>query len=173
MKAKYDLHTHSTASDGTLEPAELVRRAAQSDIQVLALTDHDTTAGVAEAAREAQALGIGFVPGVEISATWGSNGIHIVGLGVDPDCAILREGLDSMREYRLWRAQEIGRRLDENGISGAFEGASRLAGGGLIARPHFARYLIRSGNRPRYADCFQAISGSGETRLCFESLGES
>lgn len=155
MTVKYDLHTHSTASDGTLEPAELVRRAARSDIRVLALTDHDTTAGVAQAAREAQILGIEFVPGVEISATWGSTGIHVVGLGVDPDCAVLREGLDSMRAYRLWRAREIGRRLDASGISGAFEGASKLAGGGLIARPHFARYLIVQGIAPDMRTVFK------------------
>ncbi|MCP5407018.1 MAG: PHP domain-containing protein [Chromatiaceae bacterium] len=145
MKVNYDLHTHSTASDGTLAPAELVRQAAHSNIQVLALTDHDTTAGVAEAASAAQYHGIGFVPGVEISATWGSKGIHIVGLGIDPDCAILRQGLESIREYRLWRAREIGRKLDEKGISEAFEGARLLARGGLIARPHFARYLIAQG----------------------------
>jgi len=155
MRVKYDLHTHSTASDGTLEPAELVRRAALSDVRVLALTDHDTTAGVAEAAREAQSLGIGFVPGVEISATWGSTGIHIVGLGVDPECALLREGLDSMREYRLWRAREIGRKLDASGISGAFEGARKFAGGGLIARPHFARYLITQGIAPDMRTVFK------------------
>jgi len=107
MHLKYDLHTHSTASDGTLAPAELVRRAVQFDIQVLALTDHDTIAGVAEAAREAQIQGIGFVPGVEISATWSGCGVHIVGLGVDPDCAILNQGLDSMRAYRLWRARDF------------------------------------------------------------------
>jgi len=155
MRLNYDLHTHSTASDGTLEPEELVQRAAQSNIQVLALTDHDTTAGVAAAAKEAKLQGIGFVPGVEISATWSGGGIHIVGLGIDPDCALLREGLDSMREYRLWRAREIGRRLDESGISGAFEGARRLAGGEVIARPHFARYLIGQGVAPDMRTVFK------------------
>lgn len=155
MNVKYDLHTHSTASDGTLAPAELVRRAARSAIHVLALTDHDTTAGLAEAAREAHIQGIGFVPGVEISATWGSNGVHIVGLGVDPECTVLREGLNSIREYRLWRAREIGSKLADNGISGAFEGARRLAGGGLIARPHFARYLIEQGIAPDMRTVFK------------------
>jgi len=155
MHLKYDLHTHSTASDGTLAPAELVRRAVQFDIQVLALTDHDTIAGVADAAREAQIQGIGFVPGVEISATWSGCGVHIVGLGVDPDCAILNQGLDSMRAYRLWRAREIGRRLDSHGISGAYEGASELASGGLIARPHFARYLIAQGIAPDMRTVFK------------------
>ena len=155
MNVKYDLHTHSTASDGTLAPAELVRRAARSAIQVLALTDHDTTAGLAEAAREARLQGIGFVPGVEISVTWGSHGVHIVGLGVDPECAMLCKGLNSIHEYRLWRAREIGRKLAENGIVGAFEGAKTLAGGGLIARPHFARYLVVQGVAPDIRTVFK------------------
>lgn len=155
MKVGYDLHTHSTASDGTLEPAQLVRHAAESDIRMLALTDHDTTAGVAAAAREAKKLGIAFVPGVEISVTWGSNGIHILGLGIDPECTLLQQGLESLRDYRLWRAREIGRRLDERGIPGAYEGALRLAGQGLIARPHFARYLITRGMAPDMRTVFR------------------
>lgn len=155
MNVGYDLHTHSTASDGTLEPAQLVRHAAESDIRMLALTDHDTTAGVAEAAREAKKLGIAFVPGVEISVTWGSNGIHILGLGIDPECTLLQQGLESLRDYRLWRAREIGRRLDERGIPGAYEGALRLAGQGLIARPHFARYLITRGMAPDMRTVFR------------------
>lgn len=155
MNRIYDLHTHSTASDGTLTPAELVRRAAQSGIQVLALTDHDTTQGVAEAAVEAQLRGIILVPGVEISVTWAGCNIHVVGLGIDHNCPLLCERLESMRQYRIWRAQEIGRRLQQKGISGAFEGARMLAGSGLIARPHFARFLIAQGVAPDMRTVFK------------------
>jgi len=155
MSNIYDLHTHSTASDGTLTPTQLVQYAAQSGIRVLALTDHDTTKGIAEAATEADLQGICLVPGVEISVTWNGRGIHIVGLGIEPDSPLLCERLESICEYRLWRAQEIGRRLEQKGISGAFAGASALAGGGLIARPHFARYLIEQGIAPDMRTVFK------------------
>ena len=143
----HDLHSHSTASDGTLTPAELVRHAAAAGVDVLALTDHDLTDGLAEAHAAAREAGIGFVPGVEISAIWqGRQTVHIVGLGIDPQAAELSTGLARMREFRVWRAAEIARRLQRDArIEGALEGAQRLAGGGLIARTHFARFLVEQG----------------------------
>jgi predicted metal-dependent phosphoesterase TrpH len=151
----YDLHTHSTASDGTLAPAELVRKAAASGVDVLALTDHDTTAGLAEAFRAAADSGIRLVSGVEISVTWSAMTIHVVGLGFDPDKSALQRGLARLRDFRDWRAAEIGRRLEKAGISGAFEGARRYSSGRLIGRTHFARYLVEQGHAATVRDVFR------------------
>lgn len=141
----YDLHTHSTASDGTLTPTQLVERATAAGVKVLALTDHDTLDGIPEGMVEARRQGIRMVPGVEVSVTWGGRVIHVVGLGIDPDCEQLRAGLMSLREFRSWRAIEIARQLEKAGIPGAYEGAKALSGGHLIARTHFARFLVGQG----------------------------
>ena len=141
----HDLHCHSTASDGTLSPGALVRHAASVGVDVLALTDHDTTAGIAEAGREAAVQGLTLLPGVEISVSWRGATVHIVGLRVDPDDHALASGLARLRAFRDWRAQEIGRRLAEKGIPGAYEGARARSGGALIGRTHFARFLVARG----------------------------
>jgi predicted metal-dependent phosphoesterase TrpH len=145
MTCPIDLHAHSTASDGTLTPTQLVERAHAAGVRVLALTDHDTLAGLAEADAAAAHLGLGFVPGVEVSVTWQGSTVHIVGLGVDPDHPVLQRGLAGLREFRDWRAEEIGRRLAANGIEGAFERARDLSNGQLISRTHFARFLVERG----------------------------
>ncbi len=124
----HDLHTHSTASDGTLRPAALVARAAAVGIEVMALTDHDTLDGLAEAQVAAVELGLTLVPGVEISVSWGGRTIHILGLGIDPAAPELAAGLQRLRGFRGWRAQEIGRRLAAKGIEGAYAGALALSG---------------------------------------------
>lgn len=145
MKPTVDLHSHSTASDGTLSPADLVRRAAAAGVEVLALTDHDTTDGLDEAETAARAVGVCLVPGAELSVTWGGRTVHILGLGLDRDDPSLRQGLARLTEYRAWRAQEIGRRLAKQGIDGAYEGAKALSNGRLISRTHFARFLVARG----------------------------
>lgn len=155
MSLKFDLHTHSTASDGTLSPAELVARAAVAGIDALALTDHDTTAGVQEAAAEARRRGIWLIPGVEVSVTWESRVIHILGLGVDPQCETLQAGLGKLVNFRDWRAEEMGRRLEKEGIPGAFDGARSLSNGRLISRTHFARYLVEKGHVSSVRKVFQ------------------
>ncbi|WPL15393.1 Error-prone DNA polymerase [Thiorhodovibrio winogradskyi] len=140
-----DLHTHSTASDGTLTPTQLVRRAAAAQVPILALTDHDTLAGIAEAQGAAADCNLRLVPGVEISVTWQNQTVHILGLGVDPRNPTLNAGLEDLRGFRHWRAEEIGRRLDKAGYAGAFEGAKALSNGRLIGRTHFARFLVARG----------------------------
>jgi predicted metal-dependent phosphoesterase TrpH len=137
----YDLHTHSTASDGAYAPAELVRQAAQAGLAGLALTDHDSTAGVAEAQAAAAAAGIRLFPAAEISATWQGRTVHIVGLNLDPGSPQLQEGLARLQTVRDQRAREIGRRLDRHGIPGVFEAVAAAAGSGMITRTHFARHL--------------------------------
>jgi len=155
MSTIYDLHTHSTASDGTTSPKELVRDAAAQGISALALTDHDTTEGLAEAAAAALNQGIGFIPGVEISVSWNSHVVHVVGLGIDPACQALQDGLVKLREFRNWRAEEMGRRLEKVGITGAFEGAKAFSNGTLIGRCHFARFLVKHGHAENEKKVFQ------------------
>ncbi len=143
---RFDLHTHSTASDGTLAPAELVRRAASHGIEVLALTDHDEIAGLSEASAAAEDASIGFVPGIELSVSWGHQTVHVVGLGIDATTASLQAGIKRLRAFRQWRAEEIARRLAKKGIGGALEGAQRYARGNILSRTHFAHFLVEQGH---------------------------
>jgi predicted metal-dependent phosphoesterase TrpH len=145
MSSVYDLHSHSTASDGTLTPRALVQRAAVAQVRALALTDHDTTEGLEEAAHAAAGCALALIPGVELSVTWGGLTVHVVGLNLQPENAMLQQGLARLREFRDWRAGEIARRLAKKGIEGALEGATALSNGRLISRTHFARFLVQKG----------------------------
>ncbi|MCG6859751.1 MAG: PHP domain-containing protein [Chromatiaceae bacterium] len=155
MPEIYDLHTHSTASDGTLTPPELIALAAQKGVGVLALTDHDTLDGLDVAQRTADAVGLILRTGVEISVSWGGRTIHIIALGIDSRCEELRGGLARLSTYRRWRAEEIGRRLAKAGIEDAFEGAKAFSNGRLIGRTHFARFLVRKGYARSEPDVFK------------------
>ena len=142
----FDLHNHSTRSDGLLSPTQLIELAARTGADAIALTDHDTTEGLEEAAAAARRLGIGFVPGVEVSVSWGEHTIHVVGLQVDPSSAVLRQGLDSIRSGRLARAREIAAALAKLGFADTFEPALLLARDErVISRTHFARHLAERG----------------------------
>lgn len=143
-----DLHSHSTISDGLLSPAQLVQRAHDNGVTLLALTDHDELAGLAEAAAKARELGLDFVAGVEISVSWGNDQtLHVVGLGVDPDYAVLDVGLAQLRAGRDARAQRMADELGRVGISGAYEGALRyVSNPALVGRSHFARYIVECGH---------------------------
>jgi predicted metal-dependent phosphoesterase TrpH len=162
MPSSPDLHTHSTASDGTLAPANLVARACAAGVETLALTDHDTVAGLAEAAVAAAQAGITLVPGAELSVTWGGRTIHVVALHLDPGCAELGLGLERIRAFRAWRAEEIGRRLDRHGIPETYAGAQALAGDGLVGRTHFARVLVRRGLAQTERDVFKHLLVQGK-----------
>jgi len=141
-----DLHCHSSISDGVLTPAELVERAAQRGVETLALTDHDDIAGLAEARQIAEAKGIDFINGVEISVSWRGRTLHIVGLDIDPNYAPLAEGLAKVREGRTQRARNIAAELEKIGIQGSLEGAYTFVGvRSLIGRTHFARFLAEQG----------------------------
>ncbi|MCU0735436.1 MAG: PHP domain-containing protein [Methylotetracoccus sp.] len=141
----YDLHTHSTASDGAFSPSELVERASAAGITSLALTDHDTTQGLAEARAAASIRGITLVPGVEISASWRGHTVHIVGLHVDDGHSALQQGLLGLQAVREERAIEMGMRLARAGFHDPLGAARSLAGDGMITRTHFARYIVESG----------------------------
>jgi 3',5'-nucleoside bisphosphate phosphatase len=157
-----DLHSHSTASDGTLTPDALMRRACACGVQVIALTDHDTTEGLAEARVAADGLGIRLVAGVEISVTWAGRTVHVVGLNIDPDDPDLQLGLSRLIAYRAWRAEEIGRRLAKKGIDGAYQGAKDFSNGRLIGRTHFARFLVAQGFATDLRDVFNRYLVSGK-----------
>jgi 3',5'-nucleoside bisphosphate phosphatase len=158
-----DLHCHSKVSDGLLEPADVARRAHAGGVTLWALTDHDEVGGQAEARRTAEALGMGYVCGVEISVTWASRTVHIVGLNVDPECAALVDGLYATRHGRAGRAKEIGEALGDLGIDGAYEGALQyVSNPDLISRTHFARFLVEKGYAASTADVFDRFLGDGK-----------
>ena len=143
----YDLHCHSTVSDGLLSPTDLVARAAGRGVKVLALTDHDDVSGLAEASHAAALHGMQLINGVEISVSWRSFTLHIIGLHIDPAYAPLAEGLRTIRSGRGARAQLMAESLAKTGIGGALEGAYRFASNpGIIGRTHFARFLVEAGH---------------------------
>lgn len=155
MNLIYDLHSHSTASDGSLSPTELVKRAKSRQIDVLALTDHDNTEGLAEAQQAAADVGLTLVPGVEVSTTWNGVTVHILGLGIAYENTALQKGLSKLREFRDWRGEEISRRLAKAGIQDALAGAKRYASGTLISRTHFAHFLVEQGYAKDVRDVFK------------------
>ncbi len=145
MRSLIDLHCHSTVSDGVLTPTEIVNHAAEKGVRVLALTDHDDVAGLATARAVADAHGMQFINGVEISVTWRHRTLHIVGLKINPEYAPLVEGLANIRAGRHTRAEGMAQALEKVGIHGALEGAYEYSKGGIISRTHFARFLIEKG----------------------------
>jgi predicted metal-dependent phosphoesterase TrpH len=151
----YDLHSHSTVSDGSLSPEHLVARAIDQGVDVLALTDHDGTEGITAAQAAAQGTKLSLVTGVEISVTWGSSTIHILGLKVDHKNKALQKGLKKIRDYRKERAFKIAERLEKSGISGAYEGASQYASPVMLGRVHFAKFLVDKGHAKNINDVFK------------------
>lgn len=152
----FDLHCHSTASDGALPPADVVSRAASQGVATLALTDHDSVAGLAEAAAAAKEAGIEAVAGVEISVTWEGRTVHVIGLHVDPAHPGLDAGLRGVRAGRETRAAAMAASLAAAGVPGALEGAYAFAGQReMIGRTHFARFLVRAGRAASVAAVFR------------------
>jgi len=141
-----DLHTHSNCSDGSLTPAALIERAAAAGVEVLALTDHDTVAGLDEAQRSAQALGLTLVPGVEISASWRAQAIHVLGLWIDPASTALRGMLHAQGELRRSRMRKICARLEKLKLPGAQLLAAVETHPGLPTRAHLAQALAAGGH---------------------------
>ena len=158
-----DLHSHSTISDGLLSPVDLVRRAAGNGVEILALTDHDELGGLAMARAEAESLGIKFVDGVELSVSWGDQTVHIVGLGVDPGCPVLVQGVLQVRSGRDERAQRMSDELAKIGIRGVLDGARKYVGNpALVSRSHFARYLVEIGISRTVSEVFDYYLARGK-----------
>ncbi|WP_058910280.1 RNase RNM [Entomohabitans teleogrylli] len=164
-RCRYDLHSHTTASDGLLTPQQLVLRAVEMGISTLAITDHDTTAGLgpARAAIVENQLALTLVDGVEISTLWENHEIHIVGLAIDTRHPALCALLEEQSERRILRAQIIAERLEKARIPGAWEGAARYANGGAITRGHFARFLVEDGRASTIAGVFKSYLAKGKT----------
>ena len=162
MEPVFDLHSHSTVSDGTLTPTELVHRAREKGVSVLALTDHDATEGLHEAAAMAESLKMRFVPGIELSVTWSHQTVHIVGLGIDADNSVLNQGLKTLREFRHWRGEEIARKLEKAGLPEPLAGAKKFAAGQILSRTHFARYLVEQGRAKDIRQVFKRFLVRGK-----------
>ncbi len=159
-----DLHTHTTASDGSLSPVELLERAAALDVSLLAITDHDTMSGYAEAREHAATMEASprLISGVELSCQWGGSNIHVLGLNVDMEHPALRAGLNLLCDARQARAERIAKRLSKAGCDGALEGAHFIAGSAQIGRPHFAQYMVDTGFVEDVNTAFDRYLGSGK-----------
>ncbi len=159
-RPRIDLHLHSTASDGQYTPTELVQRAAARQVQVIALTDHDTMGGVQEALRAAESNRVMVIPGVEISTDVpGKYELHLLGYYCNLDDAPLQECLAVMRGSRVHRAREILTRLKQVGCVVSWERVLALADGGTVGRPHIAQALVEGGYAGSVHDAFQRYIG--------------
>jgi hypothetical protein len=157
-----DLHTHSRYSDGTLTPAQLVERAAARSVRVLALTDHDTTAGLAEARQACKAARIGHVTGVEITAGWRGQEIHIVGLGFDESSPALQAHLAQLVQLRRTRIAAIGERLQRSRKFTGSDPARQVLESGMVpTRTHLARAIVESGFAASVQEAFDRFLGRG------------
>ena len=143
-KVIVDLHSHTTASDGILTPSELVKRAVDNQINMLAITDHDTIKGLLEAKAtiERNNLPVKLIYGVEVSTMWKNNEIHIVGLNIDIENSHLLELLTAQEQSRIDRAINISEKLAKVSIDNAYEQAQQFSKGDIVSRAHFARFLV-------------------------------
>lgn len=155
-----DLHLHSTASDGTLPPEEVVRAAHRAGLSALALTDHDTVEGVAVAGVAAAALGLDLVPGVELSAWDGEDETHLLGLHIG-QLGAMQDALDVFRRARRDRAEEMVRRLNAIGVRITFADVLAESGDAAIGRPHVARAMVQNGWAMDLRDAFDRYLGAG------------
>jgi predicted metal-dependent phosphoesterase TrpH len=163
-----DLHTHSTASDGALTPAELIRTAANKGLTAIALTDHDTINGLDEARKEAELRGIRFIPGIELEIAWAKNPVpntpvgefHLLGLGIENPSPGFLHAVADLSRYREARNREILDRMLEIGIEADYGELQALAQGS-IGRPHFASLLVKRGIVKSREQAFDQYLGSG------------
>jgi 3',5'-nucleoside bisphosphate phosphatase len=155
-----DLHMHSTASDGSRAPADVVRAAKKARLAAIALTDHDSVAGVAEARVAGEELGVRVITGVELSAVEGETETHLLGLHLR-DASLLERGLGELREMRTRRAEQIVQRLNGLGVQVEMSAVLAQAGTGALGRPHVARALIAEGWAVDSRDAFDRYLGAG------------
>jgi len=162
-----DLHVHSTYSDGTLTPEELVILAKKQGLSAMALTDHDTIVGVAEAVEAGSKYNIEIIPGIELSAAYGSKEIHIVGLYVDYKDKAFNDALEQLRDIRNERNIKIIEKFKEKGIKISFNEMKQLYGNAVITRAHFADYLLAKGYIKSRSEAFERYIG--ENGPCYIS----
>lgn len=137
-----ELHCHTTASDGTLTPSELLKLASQRDVKLLAVTDHDTVAAHTEAIAAGQRYGIRVIPGIEVSSLFGSAEAHVLGYGVEPADEITAQQLSQLRDARDGRALAMVNKLRALGIPVSFDRVKAIAGDSMVGRPHIAKALL-------------------------------
>lgn len=158
-----DLHVHTTCSDGALSPPDVVDKAVERGLRVLAVTDHDTVAGLSGAQERAADCDLRFLPGVELSITVGDNEIHLLAYDIDPDHAALVDHLESMAEGRKERAERMVERLRAEGIDVYDDTlAEDMASDGAVGRPHVASALVRGGFVDTIRAAFDRYLGRGE-----------
>lgn len=156
-----DLHVHSTESDGSLTPEQVIDHAFERGVTLVALCDHDTTAGGASFVAYGHRRGVDAVAGVEVSATWPTGNCHILGLGVRGDYEPLEGVLQKIRDSRDRRNELIIARLNELGVDIALEEVEALAGGEVVARPHMARVMMAKGAVASVQEAFDRYLAKG------------
>jgi predicted metal-dependent phosphoesterase TrpH len=157
-----DLHTHSSASDGSLSPTALIQTAAARGITALALTDHDTLAGLAEAEQAAIQANIRFIPGIEIEVTWEPGEFHLLGLGLSKPSPALIEAIAGLAQRRETRNLAIIARMREAGIEVNYDEILALSGGHSVGRPHFASFLVKHKIVKNHEQAFNKYLGKGK-----------
>lgn len=156
------MHLHTTRSDGSLEPGEVVRRAAELGFRCVAITDHDTCAGLEEAAAAAKRLGVELIPGIEISTIEDGGSIHILGYMVDASSQAIRSVVEKAGRARRARMEKIVDKLNGLGYGLDIGGLTEFTGEGVLGRAVLARYLVELGHFPTERDVFQAVLGDGK-----------
>ncbi|HEU4354808.1 MAG TPA: PHP domain-containing protein [Actinomycetota bacterium] len=157
-----DLHTHSNRSDGTFEPAEVIRRAAGLGLEVVALTDHDTTSGLDEAVATGLELGVEVVPGVEFSAEYERTSVHVLCYWPDVGDGELQGELQRLRDDRFRRGERMVEKLQSLGFDISFERVAQIAGGGNIVRPHVAQAMVEAGIVDTEREAFDSYIADGK-----------
>jgi hypothetical protein len=158
---RIDLHAHSNRSDGTFDPAEVVRLASERDLDVVALTDHDTTDGLDEAVAAGQELGIEVVPGIEFSAEHERTSVHVLCYWMDPSNADLQLELQRLRDERFRRGELMVEKLRALGVPIDFGHVQRIANGATIVRPHLAQAMVEIGAVADETEAFDRYLGDG------------
>jgi predicted metal-dependent phosphoesterase TrpH len=157
----FDLHTHSTYSDGTATPAENVRLAIERGLEGIAVTDHDTTGGYADAFAAAEGTSLQVVPGIEFSAEYDGASLHVLAYWADPEHDGLREELRRLSDTRFRRGELMVEKLQELGYDVSFERVRAIAGDDLIARPHLAQAMVEAGIVPTEKEAFDRFISDG------------
>ncbi|MFA7467435.1 MAG: PHP domain-containing protein [Desulfotomaculaceae bacterium] len=157
-----DLHVHTSASDGTSSPAEVVQLAGLAGLCALAITDHDTMEGIDNARDTAGSIGVDVLGGVELSTDYAGLEVHILGYCIEPANSVFQSYLSAFKNARLARAEKMVNKLRELGINISFENVMALAGTGSVGRPHIARALMQTGQISRMAEAFDRYIGFGK-----------
>ncbi|MBI4547442.1 MAG: PHP domain-containing protein [Ignavibacteriae bacterium] len=161
MDAKADLHTHTIYSDGALSPYELITKAKSVGLETISITDHDSVSGLDEADDTGKKLNVEVVPGVELSASFDGEEVHILGYFIDYRSQSLLSALDVFRKERIQRAERIVDKLNQINIPLKLESVFATSKGNSIGRPHIATALVNEGHAESYYDAFNKYIGDG------------